>query len=304
PITVAFAGDVHGEPPIEDALTQGDNPLAAVSSILSAADIAVINLETPISTLGTPAEKTFAFRADPALATALSQAGVDVVNMANNHGLDYGHAAAEQTRSLVAAAGMQAVGYGTDADSAYSPALFDVGGRTVAVVGLTRVLPTIDWAATGSRPGMASAYDLQAAVTAVRQAAAVADHVVVTIHWGRERYTCPDGDQLALASALAAAGADVIAGHHSHVLQGVQQIDDTLVAYSLGNFVFYARTPATRQTGVFTVTLDEDGVTDHTWVPAQIDGRGQPHPVASQAPIPQGETLTALSSGPQCGPPR
>jgi poly-gamma-glutamate capsule biosynthesis protein CapA/YwtB (metallophosphatase superfamily) len=114
---------------------------------------------------------------------------------------------------------------------------------------------------------------------------------------------CPDGDQLALARALAAAGADVIAGHHAHVLQGVDTVEGALVAYGLGNFVFYARTPATRQTGVLTVTVAPDGTITHDWSPAVIDGRGQPQAVPTQAPIPTGETLTATSTGPACGPP-
>ncbi|CAN5458387.1 hypothetical protein BH23ACT9_BH23ACT9_23660 [soil metagenome] len=303
PITIAFAGDIHGEPPIDQLLRRGDNPLEGVADLLGDADLAVVNLETAVGTLGRPADKTYTFQADPALATALADAGVDVVTLANNHALDYGIEAADETRAVVEGEGMAVVGYGRDAEDAYAAHVVDIGGRTVAVVGLSRVLPVIDWAAEANRPGMASAYDTGAAVEAVRAASALADHVVVTIHWGQERWVCPNADQVSLARALSNAGADVIAGHHPHVLQGLVTFQDTLIAYSVGNFVFYARTPATRQSGVLTVTLGGGGVEDHLWSPAVIDGQGRPQPVATQAPIPSGEQLTMPSSGPECGPP-
>ncbi len=301
PITVALGGDIHAEAPIDGVLAAGENPLAGVAHLLSAADIAIVNVETAIGTTGTPADKTYVFRADPALAPALADAGVDVATLANNHALDFGPDALVRTRDLLAEAGVATVGAGPDAATAYAPHVITVEGHTVAVVGLSRVLPTLAWAATGSRPGLASAYDIDRAVAAVSAAAQVADHVVVTIHWGRERWICPDGAQQTLARALADAGADVIAGHHPHVLQGIETIGDTLVAHSLGNLVFYARTPATRQSGVLTVTLGEGGVDAHRWDPARIDDRGRPQPVTSQEPIVDGEELTGSPDGVGCG---
>lgn len=300
-VTIAFAGDVHGEPPIENVLAEGDNPLESVAALLGAADIAVVNLETAIGTSGVAADKTYTFQADPSLADALASAGVDVVNLANNHGLDFGHDAAEETVALVGEAGMRAVGYGADAEEAYTPALFDVDGRTVAVLGITRVLPSRGWEAGADRAGMASAYDPEPAIAAVRAASAQADHVVVTIHWGRERMTCPDGEQVALARAFAAAGADAVVGHHPHVLQGVVDVDGTLVAHSLGNFVFYATRAEQRRTGVLTVTLGEEGVAGYRWDPATIDSRGRPQP-DEPSPSPTGPLLHP-AAGDGCGEP-
>lgn len=304
-VTIAFAGDVHGEPPIENVLAEGDNPLAGVADLLGAADIAVVNLETAIGTTGVAADKTYTFQADPSLADALASAGVDVVNLANNHGLDFGHDAAEETMALVGGAGMRAVGYGADAEEAYAPALFDIGGRTVAVLGITRVLPSRGWEARADRAGMASAYDPGPAIAAVRAAREVADHVVVTIHWGRERMTCPDGEQVALARAFAAAGADAVVGHHPHVLQGVVDVDGTLVANSLGNFVFYATRAEQRRTGVLTVTLGEDGAEGYRWDPATIDSRGRPQPdePPPPPPVPCSDPSPATAAGSRGSPP-
>lgn len=305
PLTIALGGDVHGEPPIADHLRDGGNPLAGMADVLGAADVAVVNLETAVGTLGTPADKTYTFQADPSLADALADAGVDVVTLANNHALDFGPDAAAETREVAEQAGLAVVGQGRDVAEATAPHVIEVDGRSVAVLGLSRVFPLIEWAATDTRPGLASAYDvhLERALQAVRDAAQIADHVVVAVHWGRERWTCPDEVQLSLAASLLEAGADVVAGHHPHVLQGVVEQDGALVAYSLGNLVFYARTPATRQSGVLTVTLGAEGVADHAWTPAVIDGEGRPLPVATQAPIPEGEDVTTTGSGPACGPP-
>ena len=295
PVTVALVGDVHGEPPIDGVLRAGDNPLDAVTPILAGADLAVVNVETAIATIGTPADKEFTFRAHPLLATALGQAGVDVGTLANNHALDYGVDAAVQTADRLRMAGVAPVGFGADLEAAGAAHVVEVRGRTVAVVGLSRVLPTTAWAATADGPGAASAYDVEGAVAVVARAAAVADHVVVTVHWGRELEQCPGPEQIALADALVAAGADVVAGHHPHVLQGVERRDGALVAWSLGNFVFYARTPATRASGVLVVELDGGRALDAVWHPAAIDASGQPVPTGPSAGL---EARTA------CGPPR
>ena len=87
PITVSFVGDVHGESPIAEALAAGENPFAAYVARLSEADITVANLETTVGSAGTPDDKEFVFQAPPALATTLAESGVDVVSMANNHGM-------------------------------------------------------------------------------------------------------------------------------------------------------------------------------------------------------------------------
>ena len=304
PITVSFVGDVHGESPIAEALAAGENPFAAYVARLSEADITVANLETTVGSAGTPDDKEFVFQAPPALATTLAESGVDVVSMANNHGMDYGHEGARETVLIAEAAGLDVIGYGETAAAAYAPRIFDVEGRTVAVVALTRVMPRIEWAASETGPGMASAYDLDQAIAAVRQAATDAEHVVVTIHWGQELHSCPDETQETMALALAAAGADAIVGHHAHVLQGVVGVEDTIVAYGLGNFAFNARDAATRQTGVLTVTLGDPAAERPAvaWAPGRIDD-GRPIPVQSQEPIPPDPPVVATSSGPQCGPP-
>lgn len=312
--TLAFAGDVHGEGKIAEAVAAGRNPLSPVQDILSAADMAVVNLETPLSTRGSPANKTYVFRGPPEMATDIAEAGVDVVTLANNHALDYGVGAMLDTLDHASAAGLATVGAGVDATAAYAPQVVDTPAGRVAVIGLTRVLHTLGWAqgerppveagqwqATATRPGLASAYDETAAVAAVGAAAQVADHVVVAIHWGTERADCPDADQRRLARLLTDAGADVIVGHHPHVLQGVQTIDGALVAYSMGNFVWYHNQAPSRYTGVLQVELPV--LDDPAWsfVPAEIAADGSPYPASGTQGDAIGDRIVDRSPGGSVG---
>jgi poly-gamma-glutamate synthesis protein (capsule biosynthesis protein) len=275
-VRLALAGDVHGERQIADEVRRGGNPLAEVAPVLAAADDAAVNLETPVADSGGAAQpKEFVFLAPPELLTALRDGGVDVVNLANNHALDHGAGTMLETVRRAREHGLLPVGAGADAAAAYRPAYLDVRGVRVAFVGLSRVVPP-GWAATASRPGVAYAYDTRAALGAVRDAAANADVVVVLIHWGIELDRCPGGDIVRLADALHGAGADVVAGHHPHVLQGVDARADRVTAYSLGNFVWYHDTPPSDVTGILDVTVDPGASVATTFRPAEIGADGHP----------------------------
>ena len=106
--------------------------------------------------------------------------------------------------------------------------------------------------------------------------------IVVFLHWGHELASCPTAVQRSLARKLTAAGADVVVGSHAHVLLGAGRLGQALVAYGLGNFVFYAFREATSQTGVLEVTVTGRRVDGYRWVPARISG-GIPHPVTGSA---------------------
>jgi poly-gamma-glutamate capsule biosynthesis protein CapA/YwtB (metallophosphatase superfamily) len=303
PITIAFGGDVNGEPPILQQLLAGAPIFDDLATVFEPADLAMVNLETAVGTAGSPADKQFTFQAPEELVVGLRDAGVDVVSLANNHALDYGPEAMLETIELAEAAGLQVVGAGVDAAAAYAPALVDIRGVRIAVVGLTRVYPVVEWAATEDRPGMANAYDEDAAVAAVEAAAEQADRVVVMIHWGRELAQCPADHQLSLADRLTAAGADVVAGHHPHVLQGIEEINGGTVAFSLGNLVFPSFREETRATGLLVATLTEDA-TAHELVPARIDDRGSPRLLEGDAATAALARVDSLSLGGGICPPR
>lgn len=272
PVTLSFAGDVNVEGAARAVLGRG---LESVRPVLQAADLSIINLETAVTERGAPADKQYAFRAPSTTFLSLRQAGVDVVTMANNHGMDYGTPGLRESLTGARAAGMPLVGIGLDERSAYEPRVVTVRGQRIAVLGATQVLDTglqQAWTARGDRPGLASAKREDRLLEEVRSARRTADTVVVYLHWGKELQPCPLDAQRDLARRLIQAGADVIVGTHAHVLLGGGYLDGAYVDYGLGNFAFAARSTQTVQTGVLTLTVLGRKVTADQWTPAVVRG--------------------------------
>ncbi len=284
PVTIAFGGDVHFEGAVGERLaTDPLTTLGPITAMLSRADIAMVNLETAVTTRGTPARKGYVFRAPPSAFTALRTAGVDVATLANNHGMDYGPDGLWDTLAGARAAGFPVVGIGTDDAQAYAPVRLTVRGQRIAVIGATQVIDddlVSAWSAGPGKPGLASAKNVPRLLEAVRAARENTDTLVVYLHWGRELDDCPTASQRSLAPQLVAAGADVVVGSHSHVLLGGGwQSDGAYVDYGLGNFVFYASgTGPDTASGVLTLTVAGRAVTAADWTPARIVG-GVPRPV-------------------------
>lgn len=278
PVTLAFGGDVHFESWLRDAVRDDpDGALAGMRDLFTAADLAVVNLETAVTDGGGPAPKQHTFRAPVEGLTALSAAGVDVVSIANNHGMDFGRDGLDDTLGAVGASGLALVGGGRSRAAAYRPYRVEINGRRIAVFGATQVLDTfaVDaWAPGRGRPGLASAKPAHAGLrrllAAVRAAATTSDTVVVMLHWGRELDECPLARQRRLARQLRAAGADVIVGGHAHRLGPGGFLGDAVVDYGLGNLVFYARDGGGTDSGALTVTIAPDDTATIRWRPAVL----------------------------------
>src|SRR6266851_327646 len=267
-VTLAFAGDVHFAGRTARLLGDPASAFGPITSVLRSADFAAVNLETAITGRGTPQPKTYHFRAPPAAFTALRDAGIDLVTMANNHALDYGLTAR--------AARFPYVGIGTSAAAAWAPYVTTIKGVRIAVIGVSQVAELASsWVATPSRPGEANAIDLPRTLAAVRAARRLAPIVIVFMHWGTEGQACPDAAQLSLAPKLAAAGASIIVGAHAHMLQGSGWLGHTFVAYGLGNFLWWERSYSTA-TGVLELTLHPHAPLTARFIPAVVSGTGQP----------------------------
>ncbi len=256
-----------------------NDPASAIgpfTPVLAAADLAVGNLETAIATGGTAENKDFTFRAPPSAVDALRAGGFDTVSMANNHGRDYGPDGLTESLAVKdAQADHFIIGIGHDDVDAYTPFIATVKGRRVAVIGATQVLDAeliASWTAAPGHPGLASAKNVDALVAAVQRARANADVVVVFLHWGIERNTCPSDAQKTLAGQLSAAGADIVIGGHAHRLQGGGMLGPSFVGYGLGNFDFAAVGSGAEKTGVVRVTLTGRHVDSYEFVPGVIRG--------------------------------
>ncbi|SCL21102.1 poly-gamma-glutamate synthesis protein (capsule biosynthesis protein) [Micromonospora pallida] len=277
-ITLAFAGDVHFADRTADLLRDPATAFGPISSILSAADLAMVNLETAVTTRGTPEPKEFHFRAPASTYDAVKAAGVDVVTIANNHALDYGRTGLADTVDAARAAGMPAVGAGADAAAAYAPWITEIRGTRIAVLGFNQVSELwSEWRATDSRAGIAMTRDLPRAVAAVRAARSQASVVVVYVHWGTEGEACPPAEAREFAGEMARAGATLVVGTHAHLLLGDGWLGHTFVQYGLGNFLWWRDDAYSNDTGVLRVTLDDSAISKTELVPATISRRtGRP----------------------------
>lgn len=239
-------------------------------------DLTVINMECVVSDLGRPEPRAFNFRCDKAALPSALEAGIDVASQANNHSLDFGREALVDSVANLRAAGILPVGAGSDYEEAYSPALLEIRGWKIAVLGFGGVLLSRSWLATEDRPGMASGDDRADMVAAVERAADIADLVIVTIHWGRELDTQPRPDDIGHAEAMVAAGADIIFGHHQHRVGPLGEIDGKIVAWGLGHIIWPRINPVSAQTTVAKVVVHPDGTMGACLMPAEIVRHGHP----------------------------
>jgi poly-gamma-glutamate capsule biosynthesis protein CapA/YwtB (metallophosphatase superfamily) len=278
PVRIAAVGDVTFGGQVGEAMGArgAAHPWQATGRVLRSADITTANLETAVSTRGRPVpDKEFHFRGRPAaLAAARRVAGLDVVSVANNHTLDFGRVAFLDTIRFARRHGISTVGGGADLVSSRRMVVFARGGVRIAFLGYSDVRPEGFTAARTAGTAPAESASIQADVQAARRRAEI---VVVWFHWGEELARTAGGRQRAFASAALNAGAQLVLGAHSHVLQPVVlPARRLLVAWSLGNFVFSPNSPGTDRTGILLVDLGADGVRGHRLRPARIVGV-QPH---------------------------
>ena len=244
--------------------------------------LTVINLECAPSDLGSPEPKEFVFRCPSDALPSLAANGIEVANLGNNHSGDYGKEAMVDGRANLLASGVAPVGAGSDIDEAGAPALIEVEGWTIAVVGFGGVFPNDAWVASDDTAGMRNGDDIPSMVAAVEAAAAQADLVVVTIHWGVELDNTPRPEDVERAQAMIDAGADIIFGHHPHRLQPLDVIDGRPVFWSLGNFVWPNFSRAGSITAVARAVVSPDGTIEGCLIPALIEDPG--HPVLTGEP--------------------
>lgn len=211
-------------------------PFAYVSRTLRAADLTVGNLEHPVSDRGKNQGSQYSLRATPAAVDGLVDAGFDVVSLANNHIWDWGTDALSDTLASLDQAGIAHAGAGMNEPSANAPVTIEHHTNRIAFVSWTNLYPE-GLEAKGEEPGISRFREDEAPVR-VRELANFHDIVVVLLHFGDEYRTNANEAQKRIARALVDAGADLVVGHHPHVVEEVERYKDGWIAYSLGNFVF------------------------------------------------------------------
>ena len=241
--SIIFTGDVNlNQPILSNYDASGVNGILSsdLQSILKSADILMINNEFSFSTRGEAmAGKEYTFRVPPTYVSILTDMGVDVAGVANNHALDYGKDAYSDTLSTLHNAGIPTVGGGNSYNEAAAPAVFKKNGETFAILAASRVIPSGSWNIDNSTPGMLTTYDPNELIKEIKKAKASYDHVLVEVHWGVEYHDHPEDYQVDFAHKYIDAGADAVIGMHPHVLQGIEFYNGKPIFYSLGNFMFF-----------------------------------------------------------------
>lgn len=221
-----------------------------VKDIFTADDLTVANMEGTLTTSNDRQQKTFAFKGDPSYTEILTRGGVEATNLANNHSHDYGDQSYEDTIQYLEAAGITTFGYDRTA-------VMDVKGIKVGMIGIYEL-----------KDGLGRQQQVIDTIQEVKDQGAQV--IIVSFHWGTEKSNVPDDIQKTLAHLAVDQGADLVVGHHPHVLQGIEKYQGKNIVYSLGNFCFGGnKNPSDKDTMIFQQTftvengeLVEDDVTN------------------------------------------
>jgi gamma-polyglutamate biosynthesis protein CapA len=214
------------------------------------------------------ADKLIHLASDERAVEALVAAGFTTLSLANNHTMDHGIPGLRDTIAALDAAGLEHAGAGETLDDAVEVNYQEHGELTVATLSFTDVF--VEGFIARAFQGGALQAEPDVFVPMIQRASAEADLVFVHFHWGEEYDIGPSSRQRELAEFAAAAGADVIVGHHPHVLLPAELIGDTIVLYSLGNFVFDQGWSRTRESAIARYELGDDGIARLAFVPVYL----------------------------------
>jgi poly-gamma-glutamate synthesis protein (capsule biosynthesis protein) len=218
----------------------GFGPLwAEVEPLFRNADLVFGNLETPVAPIMGKPGVPYVFNAPADLPQDLKRSGFTILSTANNHSYDQGALGLLETQTRLEVDGLISIGSGKDRSRAMTPRILERHGIRIAFLAWTDIF-NLNYNRNGQGPWV-NKLDEREACEAVRAARQQADVVVVSLHWGVEDHHVPTQHQREVAAKLFAAGADLILGHHPHVLQPMEMQEQdghhVAVAYSLGNFI-------------------------------------------------------------------
>lgn len=274
-------------------------PFRKIAPTLNAADLAFGNLECPVSDVGHDLHHRYSFRADPKVLEGLKSAGFLVMSVANNHMDDWDRPALLDTLRRLRDAGIQPVGAGENDLEAHYPRVVRIAGLKLAFLAYVGIEPR-DAEAEINQPGVAW-LDADRALADIRFSRPLADLVIVSLHWGIEYAKRPNRQQVKLAHRMVEEGADLVIGHHPHVVQAVEKYRGRWIAYSLGNFIFDQRDPPTHRGLMLKVRLRDGQIADVASVPITIDQRFQAIVTSSEEPASEARRISGKEQGRQQG---
>lgn len=270
PVTFMAVGDVLLDRGVAKKIEANgqDWPFAKVAPVLRSTDITFCNLECPLSAKGVKINKRICFKADPLNAKCLTNAGFDIVSLANNHSFDCGRIGLTETMRCLDGLGIGFCGAGDNLEDAQTTVVYAQHGPRIALIARNTLMPEGIWL----RPDAPSIAELDepAMLKEISMAQKFCDVVIVSLHWGTEYSQQPEESQKVLARKMIDAGADLVLGHHPHVVQPIEKYHDGVIVYSLGNFLFDSPQPICKKSIIFKCRLSKSGVSDVEVIPVTI----------------------------------
>lgn len=274
-----FVGDIMLSRSVGDKMEQENDwkwPFLKISQYLGKADFLFGNLEGPISDKGRNVGGIYSFRVDPLAINGLKYVGFDILSLANNHIGDWGREAMEDTFKILEDSDINYIGGGYNKEEANSSIIKELGdGTKIAFLAYTN-LGSRYWQAKKNQSGIAWLEEgqMESDIKKVKQKT---DMVIVSMHFGEEYLTYSNTSQQFFARAAIDAGADLVVGHHPHVVQEIEKYKNGYIAYSLGNFVFDQNfSELTKQGLILEVIVEDNQIKEVRPVEIRISDSFQP----------------------------
>jgi len=275
-VTFCAVGDVLLDRGIRTMINQKgiDYPFEKTTAYLNYYDLTFCNLECPISKNGAPLNKPYVFRGDPSFVEGLKKSGLKIFSLANNHTLDYGREAFLETKEILESHGLHAVGAGNNQSEASKGKIITKNGVNLAFLAFV-TMPLEGIVYSEDLPGPAQA-DIEGIMDKIKSLRGTSDYVIVSFHWGKEYSSFPSTQQKEYARRVIDHGADLVLGHHPHVIQSIEKYKGSFILYSLGSFVFDQSSQPRNESFIFVCTFADKKIVSPHIIPIIIEKR-QPH---------------------------
>ena len=268
-VTFIAAGDIMLDRGTERIVRKKglEFPFNSISHLVHRYDIAFCNLESIISNRGRPIKKPITFEADTAFISILKESGFNVINLANNHALDYGRKALSDCMDRLKRVHLYTVGAGINLHKAYRPLIIEKNSLKIAFLAYCTIPTGVP---VKEHLPHISVFNLDTAISTIKRLRDTVDFIIVSLHWGIEYQHHPTPEQQKIAHRLIDEGADIIIGHHPHVIQEFELYRGKPIVYSLGNFIFDQRGKERNEGILFSCTLKKDSILDIVLWPIKI----------------------------------
>jgi poly-gamma-glutamate capsule biosynthesis protein CapA/YwtB (metallophosphatase superfamily) len=263
---VNFTGDCIFTDHFETHVGEDLSSVFAAVPWFNLSDINMINLEHPITLHDEAEEKEFIFKMHPKYLRLLQKGNINLVNAANNHIYDFGIIGIEDTMEFLDSVNIAYVGIGKTLQAAREPVIFTVKGKRLGFLGYFGGKG--QYAATDTSAGLAPRFT-SLILSDIAKLRPEVDYIIVSYHWGIENERYPEEWQIDLGRASIDAGADLVVGHHPHVIQGIDVYNGGVIVYSLGNFIFGGNRRTVHDTVVLQVLFGDEMIV--TPIPVRID---------------------------------